>query len=106
MAEQIKKEQESSGKKGIDGLLFKVQLATSATKIDLAPENFRGLKDVEVYEAGGLFRYTYGKLSTMDEAVKIQQEVREKGYKDAFIVAYKNGQRVDVAKARNLTASR
>ena len=79
-----------------------MQLATSATKIDLVPENFRGLKDVQVYEAGGLFRYTYGEMSTMDEAVEQQNKVREVGYKDAFIVAFLNGSRISVVEANKL----
>lgn len=102
LADQVKKERENAAKKGIDGLLFKVQLATSAVKIDLNPENFKGLKEVEVYEAGGLFRYTCGRLSTMDEAVVKQEEVRMAGYKDAFIVAFLNGNRISVGEANKL----
>jgi len=102
LAEQIKKEQEKGEKRGIDGLIFKVQLATSATKIDLIPENFRGLKDVEVYEAGGLFRYTYGKMNTMEEASLKQEDVRNIGYRDAFVVAFLNGNRISVGEANKL----
>jgi len=102
MAAQIKKEKENDGIKGIDGLVFKIQLATSATKIDLIPENFRGLMDVEVYKAGGIFRYTFGSMNTMDAARKKQVEVKKTGYKDAFVVAFLNGNRISVGEANKL----
>lgn len=102
MADDLKKQQQNSQKKGIEGLVFKVQLATSASKIDLVPGNFKGLKDVEVYEAGGLFRYTYGQKATAEEAIVAQEEARAAGYKDAFIVAFLNGSRISVGEANKL----
>ena len=102
MADDLKKQQQNAQKKGIEGLVFKVQLATSASKIDLLPENFKGLKEVEVYEAGGLFRYTYGQKETAEEAVVAQEEARTAGYKDAFIVAFLNGNRISVGEANKL----
>ena len=48
MAEQLKIEKNHEEGKGVDGLEFRVQLATSATKIDLDPSNFKGLKNVQV----------------------------------------------------------
>ena len=104
IAEQMKKDKENTVtvKKGIEGLEFKVQVATSSSKIDLEPQNFKGLKGVEVYEAGGLYRYTYGSMATMEEAVVAQEEVRTAGYKDAFIVAFLNGKRISVGEANKL----
>ena len=102
MAEKIKQEQNEQSNKGIDGLVFKVQIATSSTKIDLSPSNFKGLNNVEVYEAGGLFRYTYGNSSKMEEATILQENVRKSGYKDAFIVAFLNGTRISVGEANKL----
>lgn len=102
MAEKLKEEQNVPSSKGIDGLVFKVQIATSSTKIDLSPSNFKGLKNVDVYEAGGLFRYTYGNSGEMNKAVSLQEEVRKNGYKDAFIVAFLNGTRISVGEANKL----
>ena len=40
------------------GKIYKVQLATSSVKIPILPENFNGLKDVEVYISGKFYKYT------------------------------------------------
>lgn len=83
-----------------EGIKFRVQIATSANKLELKPENFNGLTEVNVYEAGGLFRYTLGNEDSMEAASKLQEQAREKGYKDAFVVAFHNGERISVSEAQ------
>ncbi|MGE0562659.1 MAG: N-acetylmuramoyl-L-alanine amidase [Flavobacteriales bacterium] len=81
------------------GVLFKVQIATSSIKTELKPENFNGLEGVDLYEAGGLYRYTYGKEKTMNDANQLQLQLKDKGFKDAFIVAFKDGVRIPISEA-------
>lgn len=85
-----------------DKPVFKVQFHTSAELMDLKPENFNGLEGVEVYKADGIYKYTYGKSDTFEEAKKWQDEIRAKGYKGAFVVAFLNGERIDVHKAKTM----
>jgi len=85
-----------------DGLMFKVQIATSTNKVETTPENFKGLQEVSFYEAGGLFRYTYGAEKTWEAANQIQKKVKESGYEDSFIVAFHNGKRIAVGEAVKL----
>lgn len=84
------------------GVVFKIQIATSSVKIELKPENFNGLEGVGLYEAGGLYRYTYGSEKTMSEANSLQLQLKEKGFKDAFIVAFKDGVRIPISEAIKL----
>ncbi|MGB0886742.1 MAG: N-acetylmuramoyl-L-alanine amidase family protein [Vicingaceae bacterium] len=84
------------------GVIFKVQLATSSKKLDLLPQNFKGIKGVELYEAGGLYRYVVGKETKITEANKLQLRIRNIGYKDAFIVAFSDGKRVSISQALNM----
>jgi N-acetylmuramoyl-L-alanine amidase len=84
------------------GPIFKVQIATTSDQLELIPDNFRGLKDVEVYEAGGLYRYTVGKATSFSEAASIREELKEKGYIDAFVVAFLDGKRISVGEATRL----
>ena len=55
-APEVEKEKDKkSGEKATpEELVFKVQLATTTTKISTTPSNFKGLEGVDYYEAGGL----------------------------------------------------
>src|SRR5690554_6212556 len=78
------------------GLIFKVKLASSGNKIDTSPENFNGLKGVRYTETKGVYRYTYGAVPNWDRAIKLKEEVKEKGFHEAFIIAFYNGKRIQV----------
>lgn len=83
-------------------VVFKVQIQTGTELINLNPENFKGLKGVEVYKADGIYKYTYGKSNTFEEAKKMESEVLAAGFKGAFVVAFKNGERIDIHKAKEM----
>lgn len=85
-----------------DELVFKVQLATSSEEVEPKAENFNGLEGVEYYQAGGLFRYTYGVENNWEAANALQEEVKAKGFEDAFIIAFYNGKRIAVGEAVKL----
>jgi N-acetylmuramoyl-L-alanine amidase len=101
--EESKKKNKKNKAEEIDkGVVFKVQIATSSKKIELKPENFSGVKDVTIYEAGGLYRYTVGKEKNMTDANRLQVQLRANGFKDAFVVAFSGGKRVSISKALQL----
>lgn len=85
-----------------EGVVFKVQIATSSVKTELKPENFNGVENVGLYEAGGLYRYTVGNEKNMNDANSVQLQMKEKGFTDAFIVAFKNGVRIPISEAIKL----
>jgi hypothetical protein len=60
---------------------------------------FSGVKEVEVYEYNGAFRYISGRFTTKVEATKRQAEVRKLGYTDAFVIAFINGERGTIKQA-------
>lgn len=82
-----------------DKVMFKVQIASSTTKIVLKPENFNGLKNVEEEKLETVYKYTVGNTSVFSEALSLQREIREKSYKDAFIVALYKGKRITLQEA-------
>ena len=49
---------------------------------------------IEIKTEEGLHKYLNGSFYSLEEAVKYRDELVKKGYKDAFIVAYKNNKRV------------
>jgi len=82
-----------------DEILFKVQIATSSNPVDKSPSNFKGLKDVEEYYSGGLYKYTCGKEKSYKKAKTLMSKIKEDAYPGAFIVAFKGKSRIDLADA-------
>jgi len=78
---------------------FTVQFASRDKKVASTDKTFSGVKEVDVYEYNGAFRYISGKFTSKDAATKRQAEVRALGYKDAFVVAFVNGERGTIKQA-------
>ncbi len=85
-----------------EGVRFKVQVVTSSEPIDTKAVNFNGMEGVEEHEGAGLFKYTVGNEATLDAARNVQKTCRDKGFEGAFIVAFRNGERIDLQEAVKL----
>jgi hypothetical protein len=66
-----------------------------------APE-FKDLEQVDYYFQDGLYKYTVGNVMTLEDAAVIQDQVQMAGFKDAFVVAFHNNQRISPAEALRL----
>tara|TARA_R110002050_G_scaffold116847_1_gene233357 strand:- start:10699 stop:11901 length:1203 start_codon:yes stop_codon:yes gene_type:complete len=80
-------------------ILFKVQIVATTTNLGVSSENFKGLNNISKEPYKNLFRYMYGQTKSYDYANKLKEDAKLKGYKDAYIVAYKNGDRIAIAEA-------
>ncbi|HYG52536.1 MAG TPA: N-acetylmuramoyl-L-alanine amidase [Flavobacteriales bacterium] len=80
-------------------IYFMVQITASTKQIECNSANFKGLDNILEHPGKGIYRYTYGKSPNFEEAKKLLSVARDKGYKDAFIVAYQNGERIEINKA-------
>ncbi|HEX8269668.1 MAG TPA: N-acetylmuramoyl-L-alanine amidase [Flavobacterium sp.] len=82
------------------GVVFKVQIAASSTKLELVPSNFKGLGNISVANDGGsLYKYMYGSTSDHNEAKQNLAEAKAKGFGSAYLVAYKDGKKISVQEA-------
>ena len=81
-----------------DAPVFKVQFLSSSKKLAKGDSAFKGLAPVEYYYDQGLYKYTHGASADYNEILRIKRKVNEK-FKDAFIVAFVKGERVDTQKA-------
>jgi len=79
------------------GIEFKVQIASGRKKLSLESYNFKGLKGVERDRIGGSYKYYYKKSSNYDEMLEYRSQARAKGFDSAFIVAFKNDDRISVS---------
>lgn len=77
-------------------IIFKVQIASGANKIDTRPYNFKGLKNVERVHIEGSYKYYFGNTSDYSEIKRMHELAKSKGYASAFIVAFENGKRIPV----------
>jgi len=74
---------------------FKVQIA-AGRKLETKSYNFKGLKNVERAKVGSSYKYYYGNTSNYSEIEKLKKIAQSKGFKTAFIVAFKNGEKISV----------
>ncbi|MCT4630087.1 N-acetylmuramoyl-L-alanine amidase [Winogradskyella sp.] len=82
-----------------DSITFKVQIAASSKALEPKSYNFRGLSEISREKIGRIYKYYYGSTSDYNKIKELQKNAKAKGYKDAFIVAYKERERIDVSEA-------
>lgn len=78
--------------------VFKVQFLASNTRIKAGDARFKGLEGVDSYQEGGLWKYTVGSTESYAEVRQLRAQV-VKVFPQAFIVAFKNGEKMDTQKA-------
>ena len=82
-------------------IYFAVQLAASPGPINTDQPLWQNLGYlVEVLQEDNLYKYQARNFATLERASVARSELRERGFPDAFIVAYKNGRRIDMEQAR------
>jgi N-acetylmuramoyl-L-alanine amidase len=88
-----------SSKEVAESILFKVQLMASSKNVKLTSANFNGLSNLSQEPYKNLYRYMYGETRSYGVAKMMQTLAQEKGYKTAYIVAYKLGERIPIKQA-------
>lgn len=87
-------------------IIFSVQIATSPKEISLNSPKFAGVKKVRMYRHQGSFKYVTGELKSLDEALKLQGEIQQKGFRDAFVVAFIGDKRITATEAKKILEER
>ena len=81
-------------------IIFKVQIETSDKQISSNVKRFNGL-EVEEIQEGNIYKYVTGSFENdFVEANKLKNELRSNGFPLAFVVAYEDGVRMDLEKAK------
>ncbi len=81
-----------------DAPVFKVQLLASDRKLKANDRQLKGVSGVDSYKEGGLWKYTVGASTDYNEIYQLRKDVLSK-FPQAFIIAFKNGERVDASEA-------
>lgn len=86
------------------GVYYCVQLISSPKTVNVKTEpTLRKFQSVEYYRENGMYKYTMPKTSTFAKAQQQLSQAKSKGAKTAFIVAFRDGKKIDTAAARKLT---
>ncbi len=85
-----------------DKVTYRVQFLSNPKKIPAGDKQFKGIEDYDMYEMDGTYRYTLGAEATTQDALKVQHEVRKKGFEDAFVIAFYQGKRISIQQAREM----
>ncbi|HEX8517665.1 MAG TPA: hypothetical protein VF868_15815 [Bacteroidia bacterium] len=81
-----------------EGLIYKVQIG--AFRNPIAPEQFSGMSPITAETTPqGLTRYTAGLFTKFSTADQVKNEIRDLGYKDAFVVVFLDGKRISATQA-------
>lgn len=84
------------------GIVFKVQFAATDKEVDTKTK-FPNVQDVWFYKVGAVIKYTSGNYNSFSDASKQQAKLKDLGYKDCFVAAFKDGARMDINEAKRLT---
>lgn len=81
-----------------DAPVFKLQIFVSDRILRKGDAHFKGETDYESFREGNLVKYTLGASSNYNEIYRLRKSLQEK-FPEAFIIAFKNGQKYDVNQA-------
>jgi len=73
---------------------IRVQIASMSKEVETSSPVFNGLTGVRMYKHNGMYKYTVGNEANMAAAEQLLSEVKVKGFKDAFLVYFKNDLRI------------
>jgi hypothetical protein len=94
-----------------DEIIYKIQLGAYSRGLpSYVKSQFKKLsyiRKIEDYTDGnGVVVYTTGNLITYDDALKMQNQIRQEGVEDAFVVPYFNGKRITLKEAKKIEAGK
>ncbi len=79
-------------------ITFKIQILTSSRPLTQNDKRLKGLKDVDYYKEGGIYKYTYGASTDYNKVLRTKRTITAR-FKDAFIIAFRNGEKMNVSEA-------
>lgn len=78
--------------------LFKIQIFAVNKELSFDSELFRGYKNISFEVDGSLHKYMIGANEDYYEILRLKEELKQE-FPEAFVVAFKNGQRVNTGEA-------
>lgn len=105
IADSVSVADSSSGQPVINQIDYRVQFASFPDKQNIRKGAFTNISDVREYRHSGQYKYTSGSFAVLDEALQHRKKMVALGYKDAFVVAFKNNERITLDEARKFSGN-
>lgn len=94
------KETSQSSKSNTSGKpVFKIQILTSDKVLPKNSRQFKGLSPVGRYKEKGIYKYTYGESTDYNKILRLKRSKVDAKFKDAFIIAFKDGEKMNINQA-------
>ena len=78
--------------------IYRVQIG--AFNVNLSEKIFQGVDNVVSFKGNdGLVRYMTGSFDNYSDAINYRNQMRSRGFEDAFVVTFKDGKRVPLSKS-------
>ena len=81
-----------------DAPVFKLQVLASSTKLKPTDPQLKGQKQADYYQEGGLYKYTLGNSTDYQQIYQLRK-AQLQNFPQAFIIAFKNGKKMNVQEA-------
>lgn len=78
--------------------VFKIQILTSPSILKKNDRRLKGFSPVNYYKENGIYKYTYGESTNYNEILRLKKKANA-SFKDAFIIAFRNGKKIDIQEA-------
>ena len=80
-------------------IIFKVQLLATQKNLEVNTKNFKGLNGVSAVFENNFYKYMYGETTNYNEAKKLLQQAKSNGFNTAYLIAIKDGQKINIQDA-------
>lgn len=78
--------------------IFKVQIFASSVKLKSSDARFKQHRDAVFYQENGMYKYTIGASEDYNAINRLRRELL-KDFPEAFVIAFKNGSKMNVVEA-------
>jgi len=81
-----------------DKITYKIQLFALERKLSPNNKEFKGLKEVDYYQEGNFYKYTYGEENSFDKIEELRKTIADK-FPNAYIIAFKGVKKITIGEA-------
>lgn len=101
--EKEAKEKDSiESEEGTNGVVYRVQVFVDKEKLSKEDSRLKELEEVWMYKDNKMWKYTSGYFNNFNQANQYRNILKDKGYKDAFVVIFHKNKRISLEKAKEL----